>query len=616
MARSLCFILLILVLGACRQIEQPANQQTFPTRTIVPTAAATSAPSVMVSPDPTAAVTATIAPTQPPTATPTATAVPVTISGDPRGLIIQTPAPNGNAPCGVVDIFDFPLDPPDGRNAAGGRDFGTWRGRFEKYHAGEDWRMASGVNLGQPVFSIGHGLVTYAEPEGWGRDQGVIIIRHTFEDGQTLLSFYGHLDPPSVTLKPGLCVTRGEQIGQIGQPRSRPHLHFEIRSHSPYQTATGYWHEDPLMAGWQPPSQTVWQTRMASARGVKWTYPSPSSSISILGSHSSSSVLLSLEDQLLGLDPASGELTWSAPVVDDHEVAVLDARDPLLYLAGQLGTVRALALPTNQPEDVAALELEPLQSHWSVDFDQVGIPILIPLPEGGVVAIYGDHMLGLTTHGETLWEVEGAARPNDWLIWENQLLLSLVDDRIMTVNADNFNSWSGPSVGQFAMSNGRPILYNRDGVFRIDPIAQKSEQIIGLPGLRSDVADIKSLSTGNIIITNHDSKDRRLILLDDQGEILWQRSIAAAINSQTHLIEINGQAYLIGRNSIGNNEYIDVFHIDLNSGDLIRIFSGGTRAPFETAFDVLLLDSDQMLINFDGQNIVALDPLQAGADIR
>jgi murein DD-endopeptidase MepM/ murein hydrolase activator NlpD len=100
-----------------------------------------------------------------------------------------------------VDVLDFPLDPPNGADASGGSDFGVFRSRYGKFHSGEDWWGVRGrQSFGEPVYAIGHGLVTYAEPEGWNRDKGVIIVRHIFDDGREVLSFYGHLDPPSVLL--------------------------------------------------------------------------------------------------------------------------------------------------------------------------------------------------------------------------------------------------------------------------------------------------------------------------------------------------------------------------------------------------------------------------------
>ena len=71
-------------------------------------------------------------------------------------------------------------------------------------------------------YAIGHGRVVWAHPNGWGTDKGVIIIRHTFADGSAVLSFYGHMDPESVTLRAGECVVRGQHIANIGQPRTPP----------------------------------------------------------------------------------------------------------------------------------------------------------------------------------------------------------------------------------------------------------------------------------------------------------------------------------------------------------------------------------------------------------
>ncbi|MCK4724790.1 MAG: M23 family metallopeptidase, partial [Anaerolineales bacterium] len=150
-----------------------------------------------------------------------------------------SPISQPGAPCGFGDYFDFPLDAPDGAAAQGGADYNIYRSRYGKFHTGEDWRYSRIPNFRAPVYSVGHGVVTYAEPLGWGADQGVIIIQHTFRDGLQVLSFYGHLDPPSVNLNPGDCVQRGDWIGSIGNPRSSPHLHFEIRSHMPFGPGPG-----------------------------------------------------------------------------------------------------------------------------------------------------------------------------------------------------------------------------------------------------------------------------------------------------------------------------------------------------------------------------------------
>ena len=147
--------------------------------------------------------TPTPTPTSTPTATPTPTAIPVVVSDDLREARLSAPVPQGGALCGVVDLLDFPMDPPHGlRVVFGGRDFGVYRSNYGGRHTGEDWWNGS-ASFGTPVHSIGHGTVTFAEPWGWGADKGVVIVRHVFSDGRAILSFYGHLDPPQRRVERG-----------------------------------------------------------------------------------------------------------------------------------------------------------------------------------------------------------------------------------------------------------------------------------------------------------------------------------------------------------------------------------------------------------------------------
>ena len=126
----------------------------------------------------------------------------------------------------VADGFDQPVGKPDGEG------YYPSRG-FHAYHPGEDWNGLGGGNtdLGDPVYAIGHGYVTFARDArmGWGN---VVLIRHIFlENGhlQTADSMYAHMD--KILVREGQQVTRGQQVGTIGTNRGMyaAHLHFEIR---------------------------------------------------------------------------------------------------------------------------------------------------------------------------------------------------------------------------------------------------------------------------------------------------------------------------------------------------------------------------------------------------
>jgi murein DD-endopeptidase MepM/ murein hydrolase activator NlpD len=126
----------------------------------------------------------------------------------------------------IADGFDQPVGKP---NAEG---YYTSRG-FLSYHPGEDWDGLKGGNsdLGDPVYAIGHGYVTFARDArmGWGN---VVLIRHIFmENGQlqTVDSMYAHMD--KILVREGQQITRGQQVGTIGTNHGMyvAHLHFEIR---------------------------------------------------------------------------------------------------------------------------------------------------------------------------------------------------------------------------------------------------------------------------------------------------------------------------------------------------------------------------------------------------
>ncbi|MCQ2366195.1 MAG: M23 family metallopeptidase [Akkermansia sp.] len=130
----------------------------------------------------------------------------------------------------LADGFDYPVGKPngDGYYKSRGLRLATPR------HLGEDWNSESGGNsdLGDPVYTIGHGLVTYAS-DARGRWGKVVIVRHAFREPTThkvlcCQTLYAHLD--RIDVKVGQLVKRGDQIGTIGNNHGMftAHLHAEL----------------------------------------------------------------------------------------------------------------------------------------------------------------------------------------------------------------------------------------------------------------------------------------------------------------------------------------------------------------------------------------------------
>jgi len=131
----------------------------------------------------------------------------------------------------LADGFDFPVGKPD---AAGYYKSRGLRLRAPR-HFGEDWNGRGGgdTDLGDPVYSIADGIVTFAYDVkgGWGN---VAIVRYGYRDpadGKVKFvdALYGHLQ--RIMTKTGEKVKRGQQIGTIGNNRGMyaAHLHFELR---------------------------------------------------------------------------------------------------------------------------------------------------------------------------------------------------------------------------------------------------------------------------------------------------------------------------------------------------------------------------------------------------
>ena len=389
--------------------------------------------------------------------------MPITVSGDLRQPSPNPPSPQAGAPCGVADWLDFPLDPPDGESARGGDDFGVHRRRYDGYHAGEDWWAGRRPGFGTLVYSIGHGMVTYAQPLGWGADQGIVILRHVLADGSTFLSFYGHLDPPSVTLRVGDCVARGDQVGRIGRPSTSPHLHFEIRSHMPTEPGGGYWAVDPTLAGWMPPSSTIWNYRMATLPGVQWARTYAGRITGGLGTLNQDTFAVVEGYQVISVNLFDGSVRGTLPSSDKVDAAVISADRSAIYVCNQFADLEAFRLPDPPEGELAISELSP---SWRVELDAIGMPTLMPLPGGGVAVSVWGRLFGVSAAGELLWEQDIGGRPGYWTLADDWLILTVRgrDAAVWSIDESGPVAWATGISGRLAFAHGRAWVKYSEGV--------------------------------------------------------------------------------------------------------------------------------------------------------
>ncbi len=127
----------------------------------------------------------------------------------------------------IADGFDFPVGKPEAEG------YYKARGFRPGGHVGEDWDGVRGgdTDLGDPIYSVGDGIVVFARDVhlGWGN---VIIVRHAYRENGNVKyidALYGHLQ--KMLVGRGSRVSRGQQIATMGTAHGQydAHLHFEIR---------------------------------------------------------------------------------------------------------------------------------------------------------------------------------------------------------------------------------------------------------------------------------------------------------------------------------------------------------------------------------------------------
>ncbi len=97
-------------------------------------------------------------------------------------------------------------------------------------HIGLDLFAQPGTPVYAPLDGVVHAADYQAAPLDYG---GVIMLRHTTDDGVEFFTLYGHLSPASFAgLQVGQQVQQGEQIATLGVPSENggwtPHLHLQI----------------------------------------------------------------------------------------------------------------------------------------------------------------------------------------------------------------------------------------------------------------------------------------------------------------------------------------------------------------------------------------------------
>ena len=163
----------------------------------------------------------------------------------------------------LADGFDFPIGKPDAQG------YYKARGFRSHGHLGEDWDGVRGgdTDLGDPIYSMGDGLVVFARDchMGWGN---VIIVRHSYRESgavKNIDALYGHLN--TMLVHRGQAVARGQKIATMGTAHGLydAHLHLEIRKNIEIGMSRAAFAKD--FSNYYDPSQFILAHRHLSTSG-------------------------------------------------------------------------------------------------------------------------------------------------------------------------------------------------------------------------------------------------------------------------------------------------------------------------------------------------------------
>ena len=165
----------------------------------------------------------------------------------------------------------------------------------------------------------------------------------------------------------------------------------------------------------------------------------------------------------------------------------------------------------------------------------------------------------------------------------------------------------GSIDGQSVVASERPYVYAEDGIYSIDMDSRSIQQLFDLPSGFPRSRGLSEISGGGVLVAHTDLGDKRLIEVDEDGSLRWERSIASLGARAVELLTLNNEMYLMTQYDIGRSTGIDLFHVGKDNGDLTRIFSGGTRSTNSDPAEIAAV-GDSIVISIMSVGLAAIEP--------
>lgn len=399
------------------------------------------------------------------------------------------------------------------------QDFGTASPRHQgRFHTAEDWFAGYGSTLGHPVRAVAAGVVTYSSPLAWGRDGGVVILRHILEDGTVYYSQYGHLaETENIRFPTRLtCVEAGDLLGVIGSTRPAPHLHFEMRVNQPDIPGPGYTREDPESLGWRRPAQVIANLQAYFNAAYRWHFagntfegnPPPL----VLNDNS----LITIHGDRLRRVLPDGRVLWRSTLASPAVgVAGYQANTHVFFADGSVQVVDVNDGVFGQ--------------FWEIDnFTPDSAPL--PLGENLLFHTSDDALVLISADLKAVaWRLDDIPAYRYGYV-SGALIALVIDDSLWLV------SHQGQLVGQAVLDNGvnltsapdgSLIAYTTGGLWRIDPAGQWTELVSEAPPGGEDAAAVV-IDDGRIFLLS----DSSIFAYSPEAMLSWQANLPQEINGR------------------------------------------------------------------------------------
>jgi hypothetical protein len=442
----------------------------------------------------------------------------LTLGSAPEDSYAQTQCPNASE-------VQFPFDTATWTLAQG---FGVPSPRHQgRYHTGEDWFINGAESLAQPVRAMAAGRVTYSFPLGWGRDGGVVIIEHMFDDGSIVYSQYGHMmETDTIKFPMRLsCVEAGQIIGAVGSARPAPHLHFEIKLDGADNPGPGYSWTNPYTDGWRQASKFVLNRQAWSQNWHRWHLqmndPDGFRSPPLLLADSS---LLYLDGLSLRLATYDGRVLWRV-LLDRPAVAVVEGPGQPLVIY----------------EDGTIVQIDPnadgaVQDSWQIP--DVRFASAAPIVAGDQLLLRttDDTLVALSADRRSIiWQVEGVPLYKDAYVAPELIALLTQNNKLMLLNDDGAvisTALLRGKVGFGTSVDQQLVVYGRGGLWKVNSGGEWGLLLNGDPSIQVVEGNSEGNGTG---IAVHVSESRvyafdgsALNAYDSNGVQQWTVPLALA----------------------------------------------------------------------------------------